>query len=207
MSWSSPGYVTQYYNNVTQQWSPVWSATGVYSISSDVTLNIAMEAGFSVSGVVTDDATTTSPLANVYVSLWNETDGLGFGAITRASGAFSIEGIPASGDAYTLAVQAKGYTTHNDEVSIATENVQLPTIALTKQAGSISGLATSGSLLFVYTNTNQFVTIAVANDGNYAVTGLADGAYRVDLDSNGDLVTDATKPAEISGQSNAVVNF
>jgi hypothetical protein len=93
---NSLGYVNELYNNIVCINCNVTTGTPV-AVTAGVTtsgINFALDAGGRITGTVTDSS-TTAPLANVNVQIFNSNGPSIASANTDASGNYTISGLPA----------------------------------------------------------------------------------------------------------------
>lgn len=172
---------------------PRWSAQASQAVALEMTdplrrtgLDLSLTAGHRLTGQVVAQAGT--PVAEVYVSLWDPVREVGGGAVTRADGRFDVPGLPDG--LYHLeshgpmgGVQSRLDLASDWDVGILT---------LLKKTGAmqgvVSGEGSGGVLVLVYDEAERFVGATVTNDvGFYRMEDLTVGAtYRVDV-HDGDL--------------------
>lgn len=198
--------------------NPTWSSSrnnlGTVAVAGNVSgLDLVMSAGYSISGTVFDTNGST-PLADVSVNAWSEVNAIGRGAMTNASGAYTIRGLP-NGDYRVDAWTQSGEASR--DVTLADANLTGQNLTIIRQEGSISGTVTnnstpaSGALIFVYNNNGSQVGTAVTNgNGDYTVGNLElDVSYRVDLylTTNFTTTDGSTTVTPSSGNNPATADF
>jgi len=173
----------------------------------DVDFTLTLRSYFgTISGVVTDDA-TGAPIANAYIEIASTTaQGLpfdpsgmiGFGAVTDASGNYSIEMAP-EGE-YIVSAYANGSFEYYENastpesatpVTVSGGNTTTVNFGITPRAegtGSISGQVTSQGTpiesavvvaLSTLNDNADFYTALAGADGSYTIPGLPEGEYYV----------------------------
>ncbi len=194
---SSARYPVQWYSNKEQQRTA--DIVEVTAPSSVTGIDMAMEKGGAITGVVTDSATGAG-LQGVYVSAYSVASGQWAGSgSTDGTGAYSITGM-ATGD-YKLSFSLSGYVTQwsggkADQSEATTVTVSAPNIsdgvnmALAK-GGSISGtiadrvtgVGISGSYLYAIDRVTGEWAASASTDSNgrYTIPGLASGSYRLQI--------------------------
>ena len=198
----------------TLAWTSGWNDMGTVAVSADTTgLDVTLSTGFTLSGTVKDSSGTA--LTGVWVNAWNDTSAIGSGAVTDSSGAYSIEGLPATtgSEVYTVEVWSSSGTVSQSQALTADTTLNLDMAA--KESGGISGsvvnssqVAKAGALVLVFDSTGaQVASTATDSTGAFKVDGLKSGTYTVKVFGDENLSTtydyNATS-VEVSGSVNAV---
>lgn len=201
------GYISQLYSAIdcnTTTCSPA-SGSPIQVTAGTVTadINFPMVAGGTVSGVVSDSDVTSGPsgIENVTVAIHEALTGtLVRSAITTASGAFSIGGVP-TGAYVARTTNSVGFVdeiydnlrcagcpvTSGRQFFVTTGNATTGIDFALSRGGSLTGQvqADGGALLsgvtvLAFDTNNRLVGSALTNEsGNYVFIGLAPGTYFV----------------------------
>jgi hypothetical protein len=210
---SETGYLGKWYGS-----QDLYLCAGTVSVTAPDTtsgVDAALDKGGSISGLVTD-AETGSGISGVAISLWDSGNMISqSGRTTDSSGAYTISGLLSG--AYTLTFSAPGYIsmTNPGTVTVSIPDVITGVNAALVRGGGISGRVTDSI-------TGQGVAdvsiSAVGNssgsglsdsNGDFAITGLSSGSYRLYFDArdNGSTsygtgwYSDSKQPAAIADVS------
>ncbi|MFC1928322.1 carboxypeptidase regulatory-like domain-containing protein, partial [Chloroflexota bacterium] len=171
-------------------------ADGYAQYAEDITVSanisnreILLSEGFTVSGVVRD-ASTSNPIPEADVWLYNPSTGMGFGASpTGADGAYSLT--VASGS-YNLGARADGYAQYSEDITISA-NITNKDILLS-EGFTVSGVVRDASTtnpipgakvgLFHFSTGIGYGTPPTGADGAYSIT-VAAGDYRLRAEADG----------------------
>ena len=194
----SVGCNVQYYNNVPDAASatPVSVTVGVATTGIDA----ALVLGGSITGRVTYNG---NPVANMAVYAYATTPtGTSAGAFTDAAGNYAIKGLPAgsyqvSFDGPSAGCLVQWYNNAPDQASATPVSVSIGVTASSINAALARGGSISGKVTY---NGNPVVNIAVYaynaatgnstgnaftdGSGNYVISGLPDGSYKVGFDGS-----------------------
>ncbi|MBF0180929.1 MAG: carboxypeptidase regulatory-like domain-containing protein [Magnetococcales bacterium] len=175
------GYVTKHTGSVsvsanrvsTVNWSSDANVMGTVTVAGDTTgLNIPMTPGHAIAGSVTGGS---GPAGGVVVNAWSDGGRVGGSALTNASGAFAIEGLP-DGD-YRVDVR-NGEGEASATLTLAGADRTGVAMTLAKAGGVISGtVSLSGG-----SGAGGAMVIAYDSGGAERKRVVADGAglYRLD---------------------------
>ncbi len=195
-------YLGQFYNN--QRFIEL--ATGInLTVGEFTTLNIPLERGGQISGRVTD-ADSGDGLAEVAVRVYDATDNVVTTVETDATGQYTVPGL--SDNAYWVEFDPRGSADatsqlyvrefHNNQpnlvaatgVSVAAPDTTTINAALERGA-QLTGRVTAADdgtgledvTVFVYDETGTEVAFGETTaTGNYTITGLMSGTYRIGFD-------------------------
>jgi uncharacterized surface anchored protein len=187
-------------NLVPENYTGPHSSGGSVAIDGTGTvsgIDIALQAGGSASGTVTDVA-TRQPVADVPVEFYTPSNTAVTGGCTGADGSYTVTGLQAG--TYTVVFEGSlggcGQTHHYADLTLTGIQVQagqtttgVDAQLLDQSQGEISGTVTAtgsgaplaGMVVTVYDSSGAPVGSAATTNaqGAYAVTGLAAGNYRV----------------------------
>ncbi|HJQ68390.1 MAG TPA: carboxypeptidase regulatory-like domain-containing protein [Blastocatellia bacterium] len=199
---NTQGYIDEVYNNITCAPCSVTSGTPITVTAGSTTssINFALAPGGRISGTVTD-ATTSAPIANVNVQVFNSSGASVTGVNTNASGIYTIQtGLPA-GNYFLRTNNSLGYINElYDNINCATGcTVTTGTpVAVTAgatttginfalvQGGVISGTVTDSTTSAPIANVNVQIfnssgggigSVNSDGSGNYSFGGLTSGTY------------------------------
>lgn len=195
-------------------WTNGWSDMGTVTVAANTTgLDVTLSTGFNLSGTVKDSSGTA--LSGVWVNAWNGTSAIGSGAVTDSSGAYLIEGLPATTEAevYTVEVWTSSGTVSKSQALMADTTLDLDMAA--RESGGVSGsvinsskVAKAGALVLVYDSAGaQVASTATDSSGAFKVDGLKPGTYTVKVFGDADLSTTYdynSTSVEVSGSVNAL---
>ena len=119
---SSPGYVTQYYNN--QATLATATAVSVPSGGTVTAINARLVATGAISGTVTNNAATPVAIAGVTVTVYNGAGAAVGSTTTTSTGTFTITGLTPGTSAYRVGFAKTGYVTqyYNNQATLAAAN-------------------------------------------------------------------------------------
>ena len=192
------------------QYSQSFPISGTQEANIDLTLPPVPIAAATVLGLVTDG---TNPIADATVKLFDSQGNPYQHTLTDASGAYTLEGIPAG--TYTVAAVKEGYllsapsgvvlsagdTSQANLVCTPDASLALGTIAGMIQTLSGTDLVPlSGAKISLLDSTNQPVAATYSvSDGEFAFYDLADGAYTLVASATGYLTTAPTAVTILGG--------
>lgn len=202
LRFSAWNYAPEWYSNKSDFDHADAEPISVVSPSATSGINVVLEAGGGVSGKVTDESNVGIPDIMVWVDTDIDGRTWGYGSPTDADGNYTITGNCATGDwkvEFDAGWNKTGYASEwydnkaSDETADPIHITAPETITINAQlaqgtasGGSISGRVTDGTNpLFgvnvsVYDSNNSWIQSASTNcNGEYTVTGLAEGTYKV----------------------------
>ncbi len=166
--------------------------------------DLSLQTGASLSGLVSGPS---GLLANVTVSAF-DANGLGFSAVTDATGAFTIVGL--SGQTYSVSALANGFSMVTTMgVVVPAGGVKTGVNFTLSGSGGISGTVAplaGGALTtpvdIVFTGPNGIFETSTLPDGTYSIAGLPPGHYTIktasDLFMTRTTATDVTAGASVN---------
>ncbi len=226
-------YVSQFYNGkATLAAADPVSVTAGSTTSS---INAALATGGQITGTVTD-ASTSTPVAAVFVQAYDSGGNLVGTGQTASDGTYTISGLP-TGSYHVGFVAGGNYVSqfYNGKATLATADPVSVTAGSTTSSinaalavsgsGQISGTVTDASTsapvenveVEVYDSTGEVVSaVQTAPDGTYIVPGLATGTYKVGFVPtgnylpqfyNGQAMLAAAEPVSVTaGSTTSAIN-
>ena len=198
---NTQGYIEKLYNNITCVACAVTTGTPIAMTGGMTTsgINFALNAGGRISGTVTDSS-TTAPIANVNIQVFNSTGAFLTSVNTNGSGNYTTVVGLTTGNYFVRTTNSLGYVNElYNNITCVTCNVTTGTpVAVTAGStttginfalapgGSVAGTVTDSSTTAPIANVTVQIfnsngpSIASANtnaSGNYSVTGLPAGTY------------------------------
>ena len=176
-------FIPIFYNGSGWSYSHEQAATLPLTANVD-SLQIPLVAGHTLSGIVTYQG---SPVANAYISAWDNHQKIGGSAVSHLDGRYRITGL--ADGSYQITAQANEGRGVQAGVMLAASDLPNQALSLTKAAGSIRGITKAGSLLLLYKDNGDYRESALADSaGRYLFSGLEVGmTYRLDVDMNNQL--------------------
>jgi hypothetical protein len=200
---SPTGYLGQLYNGIACPFNScsVTSGTAVSVTTGSTTsgINFPLSTGGSITGTVTD-AATSAGVASATVTLYSSTGSSLTSTSTNAQGVYTISGIGTG--SYYLRSAATGYITqvynglacpggactitNGTAVAVtspnATSGINFPLAVGGTISGTVTNAATSAAVLsayvYAYNSTgSQVGSAATDGQGAYSIRGLATGSY------------------------------
>ena len=195
-------------------YSPAFDIQGMQEAGVDLSLSPAVAASAVVYGTVTDGA---NPLPNATVKLFDSLGAPYRHVMTDASGAYSFNNVPAG--TYSIAAVLEGCVmspssslTLSSGISLEVPLVCLsePALALGAVAGTATTIGMAGSVpvagATVTLNDAAGSTVAstlTADDGEFVLYDVADGAYTLVATADGYL---ATAPIAVTITEGSIAN-
>ncbi len=198
---SVSGYISEWYNDKADFGSA--DQVAVTAPNTTAGIDAVLEHGGSISGQVTDEI---AGIAGITVQVYDENDdtiAIGSGS-TDSNGDYTVTGLPSGDYKVEFDTSGTGYSSqwYNDKADFAsadpvTVTAPNPTAgidAVLEYGGSISGQVTDGSAgiagitVRVYDENDDSITIgsgSTDSNGDYTVTGLPSGVYKVEFDTSG----------------------